>query len=142
MMTQEIIIQGLFIGVVLAVLTIGYNKLVLGKFVKALIKSEANHPLRAKSFEQLGVSQNIFIKLALRKRGTLRRIVREPEDTEMQGRFYIPEDKLYRAGRIYGGKDVDVLMLAAVLVVLFLFFGLVVLYLPVLMNAITNTFGS
>ena len=142
MMTQEIIIQGLFIGVVLAVLAVGYNKLVLGKFVKALIKSEANHPLRAKSFEQLGVSQNIFIKLALRKRGTLRRIVREPEDTEMQGRFYIPEDKLYRAGRIYGGKDVDVLMLAAVLVVLFLFFGLVVLYLPLLMNAITNTFGS
>ena len=141
MMTQEIIIQGIFLGLILAVLTIGYNKIIIGKFIKALIKSEANHPLRAKTFEQLGVVQNIFIKAALRKGGTLRRIVCEPDDSEMKGRFYIPEDKLYRAGRIYGGKDVDILMIAAVLVVLFIFFGIVLLYAPVLLDFVFDTFS-
>ena len=141
MLMQNTVIQGIFIGLIFAVLAVGYNKLVIGKFVKALIKSEANHPLRAKSFEQLGMAQNIFIKLALRKRGTLRRIVCEPEDTEMQGRFYIPEDKLYRAGRIYGGKDVDILMIAAVLIILFLFFGIVLLYLPNFMDMVHNAFN-
>ena len=140
-MTHDTVIQGFFMGLIAAVLGIGYNKLVIGKFVKALIKSEANHPLRAKTFEQLGIAKTIFIKVALRRGGTLRRIVYEPEDGEMKGYFYIPEDKLYRAGRIYGGKDVDMLMIAAVLVVLFLFCGIVLLYMPALMNAISNTFS-
>lgn len=141
MLSLNSAIQGIFIGLIIAVLVIGYNKLVIGKFVKALIKAEANHPLRAKSFEQLGVSQNIFIKIALRKRSTLRRIVCEPKDREQQGLFYIPEDKLYRAGRIYGGKDVDILMIAAVIVVLFIFFGIVLIFLPDLIQSVYDTFG-
>lgn len=137
-LNQDIVMQGLFLGVIAAVLVIGYNKLVIGKFVKALIKAEANHKLHAKTFDQLGVKENIFIKVSLRKGGTLRRMVQEADGEEMKGRYYIPEDKLYRAGRIYGGKDVDMLMLAAVLVILFIFFGMMLLYFPSFMNMISN----
>ena len=139
MISAELVMQGLFIGIIFAVLTVGYNKLFLGKFVKALMKAEANHPAFAKSFDDLNIRKNFLFKFALRKGGTLKKIVAELEN---DGKYYIPEDKIYRAGRLYGGKDVDILMLAAIIVVLFLFFGITLLYFPFLTNMIRDTFGG
>ena len=138
MMSVELVLQGLFLGTVLAVLTVGFNKLFIGRFIKALIKAEANHPAFAKSFGDLNIKKNILFKFALRKGGTLKKIVAELEDEK----YYIPEDKIYRAGRVYGGKDVDILMLAAIITILFLFFGILLLYFPMLMNMIRDTFGG
>ena len=138
MLSAELVMQCLFIGIVFAVLIVGYNKLFLGRFVKALIKAEANHPAFAKSFDELNIKKNFLFKLALRKGGTLKKIIAELEGEK----YYIPEDNIYRAGRLYGGKDVDILLLASVIVVLFLFFGLLLLYFPYLMNMIQNTFGG
>jgi len=132
-----VIFQGIFIGVVIAVLTVGYNKLIIGRFVKALIAAKANHPAFAKTFGELNIRGSIFIKFALRG-VMLKKIVAELEGEEI--RYYIPEDKLYRAGRMYGGKDVDVLMLASVLLVLFLFFGILLLYFPALWTGLSNIF--
>jgi len=150
MITLDSVLQGMFIGIIFAVLVIGYNKLVIGKFVKALIKAEAVHPAFAKTFDELKIKKNIFISVALRKGSTLRKVVAERVDGAIMtedignivnvnnkngsGYYYIPEDKLYRAGRIYGGKDVDLLMLAAVIIIFFIFFSLVLLYLPSLLN--------
>ena len=140
--TVDVVLQGLFLGVIAAVLVIAYNKLVIGKFVKALIKAEAVHPAFAKTFEQLNMKKTIWFSFALRNKGLLRKFVYEPDGSEMKGYFYIPEDKLYRAGRIYGGKDVDLLMVAAVLLVLFIFFALVLLYAPVVFDQIKTFTGA
>ena len=142
MISAELIMQGLFIGIIIAVLTVGFNKIYLGRFVKALIKAEANHPAFAKSFSDLNINKNFLFKLALIKGGTLKKVVAELEDAGEDIKYYIPEDKIYRAGRLYGGKDVDILMLAAIIVVLFLFFGLLLLYFPFLQNMISSTFGG
>ena len=136
-MSAELVMQGLFIGIIIAVLTVGYNKLFIGKFVKALMKAEANHPAFAKSFSDLNINKNFLYKLALRKGGTLKKIVSELEGDK----YYIAEDKIYRAGRLYGGKDVDFLMLAAIITVLFLFFGLLLMYFPFFLNMFSNSFG-
>ena len=136
----DIVFQGLFIGVMIAVLTVGYNKLIIGRFVKALINAEANHPAFAKSFKELQMKKNIFISFAL-KGYMLKKIVAELESGE-EFKYYIPEDKLYRAGRLYGGKDVDVLMLAAVILVLFLFFGMLLLYFPMVWNFAAGMFEA
>ena len=136
--TVDTVLQGLFLGVIAAVLVVAYNKLVLGKFVKALIKAEAVHPNFAKTLEQLNIKKTFMLAFALRARGTLRKVVFEPEDEDMKGRFYIPEDKLYRAGRIYGGKDVDFLMVAAVIIVLFIFFSIVLMSMPFVMDQISS----
>lgn len=138
----DIVLQGLFFGVLFAVFVVAYNKLVLGKFVKALIKAEAVHPNFAKSFEQLKIKKTFWLSFALRNRGTLRKVVFEPEGEDMKGYFYIPEDKLYRAGRIYGGKDVDFLMVAAVIIVLFIFFAIVLMSAPAVMNFIESYIGG
>ncbi|MCL2771841.1 MAG: hypothetical protein FWD71_00705 [Oscillospiraceae bacterium] len=158
MLSLDYILQGIFAGVIVAVLVVGYNKLVIGRFVKALIKAEAVHPAFAKTFEDLKIRKNIFISFALRNRGTLRKIVLERKDNVLDvdsdgqiignthnniaGAYYIPEDKLYRAGRMYGGKDVDVLMLAAVIIVFFIFSALVLLYLPSLLNYASTVFSN
>jgi len=126
----DIVLQGFFLGMLIAVLAVAYNKLVIGKFVKALIKSEAVHPAFAKSFEQLNLKKHFLFSIALRKRGTLRKFVREPDDEERKGSYYIPEDKLYRAGRLYGGKDVDLLLVASLIIVLIIFFAVVLLCVP------------
>ena len=150
MLTAELVMQSLFIGIVLAVLTVGYNKLFLGRFVKALIKAEDNHPAFAKSFNELNIKKNFLFKLALRRGGTLNKIVSKLDDSrDMQAaavnendiKYYIPEDKIYRAGRLYGGKDVDMLMLASLIIILFLFFGIMLLYVPFLFDMIRNTFS-
>ena len=140
--TIDIVLQGLFLGVIAAVLVVAYNKLIIGKFVKALIKAEAVHPNFAKTFEQLKVKETFFIKFAMRNKGFLRKFVLEPDGETGKGCYYIPEDKLYRAGRIYGGKDVDLLMVAAVIIVLFIFFGAVVLYAPFVTEQISNFLGG
>jgi len=139
--TSDTVLQGMFIGMIFAVLCVAYNKLVIGKFVKALIKAEAVHPAFAKSFAQLEVKKNVFLTVALRTGSSLRKVVYEPEDEDRKGYFYIPEDKLYRAGRIYGGKDVDLLLVAAVILVLFIFFTVLLLYMPVLWAQIDAFIG-
>jgi len=139
--TSDIVLQGIFLGLVAAVLAVAYNKLVIGKFVKALIKAEAVHPAFAKSFDQLNVKKTFMLSYALRSRGTLRKLVFELDDETRKGYFYIPEDKLYRAGRLYGGKDVDVLMVAAVLIVLFIFFAVVLMYMPVIWDQVSSITG-
>ena len=135
-----LVLQGLFIGVIIAVLVVAYNKLFIGRFVKALIKAEANHPAFAKSFSDLNIKKNFLYKLALRRGGTLTKVVARLENDA--DKYYIPEDNIYRAGRLYGGKDVDVLLLAAVLVLLFLFFGILLLYFPFFLELVTNTFAD
>jgi len=140
----DLVMQGLFIGIVIAVLTVGYNKIFIGKFVKALIKAEANHPAFAKSFAELNIKKSFLFKLALRKNGTLKKVVAELEAVAGFGdeKYYIPEDKIYRASRLYGGKDADILMIAAVLALLFLFFGILLLYFPFLLNMVRDTFSG
>lgn len=140
--TVDTILQGLFFGVLLAVLVVAYNKLILGRFVKALIKAEAVHPNFAKSFEQLNIKKTFLLSYALRNKGMLRKVVYEPENGDMKGYFYIPEDKLYRAGRVYGGKDVDLLMVAAVIIVLFIFFAILLMAMPSIMDQINSFAGN
>ena len=130
-LSVDIVLQGIFIGFIIAVLAVAYNKLVLGKFVKALIKAEAVHPAFAKTFEQLKIKKTFWLAYALRKRGALRKLVLELEDEDKKGGYYIPEDKLYRAGRIYGGKDADLLMVAAVIIILLIFFVIALAVAPV-----------
>ena len=136
--TMDIVMQGFFMGAVIAVLAVAYNKLVIGKFVKALIKFEAVHPAFAKTFDEIGVKRNFFFNFALRAKGSLRKLVYELDGEGKKGYYYIPEDKLYRAGRLYGGKDVDALMVAAVIIVLFIFFTIALMAMPAILDQVSN----
>lgn len=69
-------ILALYFGLVIASLAAYYNRCVLGKAVRALDKAGCTSPENAKTLAELGLGKNIFIRLSLRRGGTLASLVR------------------------------------------------------------------
>ena len=67
------IIIGIFFGIVIASLSALYNRRVLGKFIRALIKSDATSPEKAKTLAELGFDKNPFVKYSLSRGYTLKK---------------------------------------------------------------------
>ncbi len=113
--TLNIIVWAIFAGFIIAIGATLYNKFVPGKIVRALIEKKAHTKEEAMSADELGCN-NAFIRVALRKNSTMRRIVRMEDDTDTQrsdkafeaAKFYIPEEYIHRAESIYGKSDVSV----------------------------------
>lgn len=110
--TLNIIIWSLFIGFMIAIGVTLYNKFVVGRVVRALISREAHSDdtaLTAKDVE----CASVFIRLALRRGSSLRRIVHMVGDREEcradtafdSAKFYVPHDQIHRAKVIYGEVD-------------------------------------
>jgi hypothetical protein len=137
--TLTLLLSGFFIGAVLSVLTVFFNKTVIGPFVKRVINAKAATPEDARSMAELGYSPSVFVRIALRKRGMLRKVVFTAEDGGTP-RYYIPHDKLYRAQRAYGGKDVDLLMVGVSILLLYLAAATFATYLPPLIDMFMGVF--
>lgn len=129
----ELLVWSIFIGIVLGALASLYNKRVLGGFVRALIKNGANSPVNAVTVGEAGFSGNIFVKFALKRGTSLRKVVYcsvEPDiipkekvnpvirflssSTEFrkkinvkEAKFYIPSDMMDRAELRYEKKGTD-----------------------------------
>lgn len=108
-MTLNIVLWSLFIGFLLGIAGTVYNKVVLGGVVRSLIDKGITDEDKAVSLAELdGVS--IFVKFALRRGSTFRRIVRMCGDTDEErssvpidkAKFYIPEENIGRAEKVYG----------------------------------------
>ena len=67
------IIIGIFFGIVIASLSALYNRRVLGKFIRALIRSDATSPEKAKTLSELGFDKNPFVKYSLSRGYTLKK---------------------------------------------------------------------
>ena len=76
------LILGIFIGLCIAAFGAVYNKRVLGKFVRTLLREECLSKESAKTLTELGVMQNYAIRNAVRKSVNLRRVVRCREEEE------------------------------------------------------------
>lgn len=113
--TLNIIVWSLFIGFILGIGVTLYNKLVIGVLVRRLIENNAFDEDTAVSASSLKCS-NPFVRFAMRKNGTLRRMVRVCGDTEealvsipfAEAKLYIPQEKLHRAKTIYGTAGISV----------------------------------
>ncbi len=112
--TLNIIVWSLFIGFIIAIIATLYNKFVIGKAVRALLKKEAHTEENALYCEEIG-GINPFVRFALRKNSSLRRIVYLCGDTEAEqvkyaadSKLYIPEKKIRRAEVTYGKSDITV----------------------------------
>ncbi|MBO4414111.1 MAG: hypothetical protein IKX86_04460 [Clostridia bacterium] len=87
-------------GIILAWLIYLFNSFAYGKFVRKLKKGGAVSEETAKTFDDLGIKPNVFLKLSLKKpdRG-LRRFVSVSE----AGGYFIPEEKQSKA--FYSDRD-------------------------------------
>lgn len=67
------VIIGIFFGIVLASASALFNRRVLGRFIRALIKQDATSPESAKTLSELGFDKNPFVKYSLTRGYTLRK---------------------------------------------------------------------
>lgn len=112
--TLNIIVWSLFIGFMIAIGISIYNKLLLGGVISTLVKREVFSEEAALTPTELGCA-NPFVRFALRKNGTFRRIVRMKGDTDteycsdpfMGARFYLPSENVHRAELIYGKAELS-----------------------------------
>ena len=113
--TLNIIVWSLFIGFILAIFATLYNKFVIGKLVRALLKKEVHSESTALCADEVNCD-NPFIRFSLRKNSSLRRIVYISGDTDAEqqkydrsaSKLYIPVEKIHRAALTYGKNDITV----------------------------------
>ena len=87
--TPAMIFIGAFIAVMAGAAAVIFNRRVLGRLVRRLIRQDALTPDKAKTFEELGLSDNRIIKLFINGM-TLSKAVRCVEEDEHYGLKYIP----------------------------------------------------
>lgn len=87
LITARNIILGICIGIIIASIVAAYDKNMLGKFVRKIIKEQCFHQKDAKTLAEFGFEKNYFIKSSLRREnGILNKVVKcaEREDHEAQ----------------------------------------------------------
>ena len=127
--TVELVAVSVFIGAVFATVMMYINRTLAGKAVRAIINTNAIGRENAKTLQELGLSNSVFVLRELKKKGVLRKLVSEADDEIVdlpdgssyytrekpldlkQGRFYIREENRVRAELRYSSKGSDIFML-------------------------------
>lgn len=110
-------IVALCIGIVLASLYAAYQRGVVGKPVRALLRAEALSPEAAKTLAELSLDRNPFVVFEVERNRVLKGLIRTVEGREGEAmRYYIPEELKYRADVRFEakGNGVFALILTAV----------------------------
>lgn len=81
-LSLQIIIFGIFAGVLLASFSMIFIKTTLGKLVRALLERNAFDPKDSVTLAECGLEKHFFIRWALKHGYTLRRVVRCAEEEE------------------------------------------------------------
>ena len=68
----KFLIIGMSLGIVAASVSAIYNRRVLGRFIRAIIKADATSPEKAKTLAELGFEKNAFVISSLRSGCTLK----------------------------------------------------------------------
>lgn len=89
LVTPAMIFVGAFIAVMAGAAAVIFNRRVLGRLVRRLIRNDALTPDKAKTLDELALSDNRIIKFFL-NRTTLAKAVRCVEEDEFYGLKYVP----------------------------------------------------
>lgn len=153
---MEMVIWCMFIGLMLAAISMFYQKKVIGSFVRALLSANASDQTTAKTLMDLGFARSYPVRSALRKGGALRKLVWETDDNFLENengikysarqtpmdvntaRFYISEENRIRAELRYSAKGSDVFMLIITALVFLMIAYLAVTYLPDLLQLLKD----
>lgn len=141
--TLNIIVWSLFIGFIIAIGISVYNKTVVGSLVRGLISKKAFSEDSAVTAADVGC-KNMFVRLALNKNSTLRRIVcaagkNNNESVSLDSdKFYIPDSSQEKAEAIYSKNGVSIknVLIAIVVLVLVAFAALYIV--PDLIQMLSN----
>ena len=146
--TLNIIVWSVFCGFIIAIMVTLYNKFIVGKAARELLKRGANSENSAVTAAEISCA-NPFIRFALRKNSSLRRVVFVCGDTEAEqtkyeptSRLYIPEEKIHRAEVTYGKSDITVGSVILSLAALIAAAILALIFIPDIITLLANFFDS
>lgn len=77
-----LIVLGIFIGIIIACVAMAYNKQVLGGFVRRVLSENCRSAEGAKTLEELGYKKNPFLRSAVQRSVSLRRVLHCVEEEE------------------------------------------------------------
>lgn len=145
--TLNIIVWSLFIGFIIAIGVTLYNKIVLGKIIRALIDKGALTPGSALSADEIGAKTSV-LRFALRGKGSLGRVILSVQNDAENGecdcenaKYYIPNENLHRAQVVYGKPEIGVFSVLLAIVAFLIVTLLAFLVIPELMQLFSNIFG-
>ena len=125
--TVPMLVWTVYIGIVIGVFMSYYNKVVLGRAIRALLEKKVFGEENALSAEELGFAGNRIVLNSIR-RGVLARFV-HTVDSETK-RFYLIEEERHRAELRYSNKGTDLFVAIVALVVFLLVAFVAARYLP------------
>ncbi len=147
--TLNIIVWSLFFGFVVGIGVTVYNKLVLGPVINGLIENKAHSEADAITLKEVS-HPNPFIRFALRKGSTFRRVVKMCGDTDtarsgdnpLAAKFYLPEENIRRAKKLYAGTEMSLVSVLISVIVFFVIALLMFTVVPDLITMFTNFIGN
>lgn len=151
--TLELTVWSIALGAVFAILFTYYNRTILGGFVRTLINGGALSVDTAITLAEAGYQKNAFVKRALLKRNTFRKIVFEVDDEIIiaseghsfsartkpidlaTARFYVAQENRIMAELRYDNKGADLFGVITSIIVILALAYVVTLVFPYLVGA-------
>lgn len=142
----EVLVWGVYIGVMLGVVAATVDKIFCHRMVKALLEKGAQTPEAALPLNALDICGKWYLRRALREGKPLRKVLAIPETAAGTVKaaeipFYLPEEKRYQAENRFnpGHRPVMTMILAGVLLLVTVFFILFIV--PELLTMLDNLVG-
>ncbi|MBO4356410.1 MAG: hypothetical protein J5850_06120 [Clostridia bacterium] len=157
--TTELIVWSILIGSIVGTLSICYNKIIIGAFVRDLLKSDAKTKDTAMTLTQLGYNKNAFVKHELKRGAVLRKLVWEADDNIQHAadgttysarnkkmniqtaRFYIDESNYYKADVRYNAKGTDIFTLIIAIILFVIAAFALIKFIPYITSQFANIFN-
>lgn len=124
------------IGICIAICYALYNKVVLGKFVRTLLTSQANNEETAKKLEDIGYSNNAVIKQALRNNVTFKRYI-----TNCENGYYISDENIEMMNKRFDDKNTDARAVFIAIALIVITIIIIWFVFPPLLNYVFETFS-
>ncbi len=154
----RLVIVTLATGVTVAGVLAIYYRSMLGKLVRYMLKNKIHTPEEAISLSDTPYRKNPFIKHALRSGGVYGKVINYTDGendgsvfasgklpsgkTVMSRKYYIPEDKRYRAEFMFSKKGTNIPALIVTVILLVAFTLLCLYYMPQLLSLLEDAYGT
>ncbi len=149
----EAVLVAMFGGLFIALGIMLYNKAIPGKIVRYLIANGIDSPEGAVTLEEAGLAKSRLLRYALRDGSMLRKLVfclpAEVDGVDKKGRtdvkkarFYLPEDKAYRADFSYNNNGTSLLTVLLTVMLFLVMLALLFLLVPWMLEMVGNVVGE
>ena len=139
--TIQTLFWGAYFGVVIGAFAVYYNKVVIGKFVRFLMREQAFAEENARPLGASGV-RSPFIRVALRKGGMIHNILGNAPGGAGAPLYYIKPEKKDKAVRQYDSSGTSLLLVLLTAVLFLVIIAVAFQNVPEFIDALKKLYDS